>query len=200
MTSIFKWALLAIVSWGAWNSWRLREVEQPPGMMAAQEPRQEALEVPKPIEHHGYKLEALARYEITGRLLSRERYRWDASAELSPMDFALGWGPMSDSQILDRIDISQSARFASWRFEGGQPPIPIEIINQTMSNTHLIPANGDVFSQLNTMRVGQVVTLKGYLIRAKGPQGFTWQSSLVRTDWGAGACEVMYVESAQAKS
>lgn len=196
MMPVFKWALLAAVAWGAWNSWRLRELERPPGMLVVQEPQQEKLEVPKPIAHRGFALEGLARYEITGRLLSRERYRWDASAELSPIDFALGWGPMSDSQILDQIDISQSARFANWRFEGGQPPIPIEVINQTMSNTHLVPADGRIFSQLNTMRVGQVVTLKGYLIRAKGPQGFTWQSSLTRTDWGAGACEVMYVESA----
>jgi hypothetical protein len=48
------------------------------------------------------------------------------------------------------------------------------------------------------LRVGQIVTLDGYLVNATGPEGRTWNSSLTRDDTGNGACELIYVEKAGA--
>jgi hypothetical protein len=38
------------------------------------------------------------------------------------------------------------------------------------------------------------VTASGYLVDIRGADGFTWSTSLSRTDTGDGACEVFWVE------
>ncbi|HUP91251.1 MAG TPA: hypothetical protein VM074_03315 [Solimonas sp.] len=194
--------LIALVVLGAcraaYHDWRLRELAQRPGVLVAEEPLQQP--VPSGeirFQLKGYELEALARYHIRARLLGREPYRWDASAKLSPLDFALGWGVMSDSTVLDQLDLEQSSRYFSWRFEG-TPPVPPDLLQRSAANTHLIPADDGIAGSLDKMRPGQLVELDGYLVAVSGNDGFRWRSSLVRTDGGAGACEVMYVQSARA--
>jgi hypothetical protein len=54
-----------------------------------------------------------------------------------------------------------------------------------------------VARRLKAARAGQLVHLKGMLVRADGKDGWHWVSSLSRTDTGDGSCEVIWVESAQ---
>jgi hypothetical protein len=49
------------------------------------------------------------------RVLHREDYSFGDLARLVPTDFAVGWGPMSDSAVLAGIEISQANRFYFWR-------------------------------------------------------------------------------------
>jgi len=37
--------------------------------------------------------------------------------------------------------------------------------------------------------------IRGYLVDVTGPRGFAWRTSLTRDDTGAGACEIVYVET-----
>jgi hypothetical protein len=67
------------------------------------------------------------------------------------------------------------------------------------ANTHLIPANQNVRRQLAALRVGQVVHLRGELVDARRDDGAWLQTSMTRADSGAGACEVMLVESAEVR-
>ena len=67
-----------------------------------------------------------------------------------------------------------------------------------MANNHVIAANADVRSVIRWLRVGQIVTMKGYLVNAVKAGGENWNSSLRREDTGNGACELFYVESAKA--
>ena len=112
---------------------------------------------------------------------------------MPPEDLALGWGPMSDNRILAAFAISQSARFYIWR-----PltvlPIPREDVITHSANTHIIPADDRVRSQLAQLRIGQVVRLTGTLVDATRDDGALLRTSLTRTDSGAGACEVLLVE------
>jgi hypothetical protein len=39
------------------------------------------------------------------------------------------------------------------------------------------------------------VIVRGYLVEARGADGWRWRSSLTREDTGAGACELIWVES-----
>ena len=59
---------------------------------------------------------------------------------------------------------------------------------------HMIPADDSVARALKRVRVGDVVTLDGYLVEADKPGGWRWRSSLTRDDTGDGACEVVYVK------
>jgi len=45
------------------------------------------------------------------------------------------------------------------------------------------------------IRAGQIVSLAGYLVEVRGPNGMRWRSSLTREDTGAGACELVWVET-----
>jgi len=59
---------------------------------------------------------------------------------------------------------------------------------------HMVPANERVARQLKSVRRGHVVRLAGYLIEARGTDGWRWKSSLSRADTGRGACELIWVE------
>mgnify|MGYP001203996934 FL=1 len=64
---------------------------------------------------------------------------------------------------------------------------------------HLVPADARVKRQLLKARRGQIVALRGKLIRIEGPDGFRWTSSTTRSDSGDGSCEVVWVEDARLK-
>lgn len=196
LRGLIRIAAVLGIAWGGWQALQQRELERAPGVLAPREPKQVELDGSRIIRKGDYELTALASYDIEARLLRRESYHADASAPLSPLDFALGWGPMSDSAVLARLDITQGNRFYYYHWDNG-PPIPAQTIAETSANTHLIPATDSVFAKLDTVRPGQVVHLRGYLVSVRGPKDFTWRSSLTRADSGAGACEVFYVESVQ---
>ncbi len=144
------------------------------------------------LQRDGYTIEPVADYSVRARVLSIERYRIGREADLSPVDFALGWGPMSDSAVVDRLTISQSNRWYQYRWNDA-PPIEPSIIARTSANTHLVPATETIKNKLFDVRKGAVVTLSGYLVNIKHPDGWSWRSSLTRDDTGGGACELMYV-------
>ena len=171
--------------------WMGRPVKQSPGVLVSVDPVQSEPGSAPPLDKTGYQLRPLARYEIKARVLSSERYRWDAGADLVPVDLAVGWGAMSDTAVLDKLDIWQSGRWYQWRAQGF--PIPPEEITRLSANMHLIPADKSVAKQISRARNGQVVTMKGYLVEARRADGFVWTSSLSRVDSGAGACELMWV-------
>jgi hypothetical protein len=173
--------------------WQGRPIPQSPGILAPLEPLQTEPESPVPWVFHEHRITPLAHFELRARVLSTERYRFDRAAELSPVDFALGWGPMSDSRILQAFTIEQRDRWYFWR-SGNMPISAAEVISHS-ANMHLIPANGSIERRLLAVRTGQLVELRGQLIRADGKDGWHWVSSLSRTDTGDGSCEVVWVES-----
>lgn len=144
------------------------------------------------IQRAGYVIEPVARYEIRAKVLSTERYRIGREADLSPVDFVLGWGPMSDNTVTEKLNITQGNRWYHYSWSDA-PPIDPAIIVRTSANTHLVPADGDVRARLLNVRSGEIVNLKGYLINIKNPDGWSWRSSLTREDSGAGSCELMWV-------
>jgi hypothetical protein len=184
--------IAALLIWGAWSWWTQRAVDHGPGVVAVEPPQQTAIEGAPSFELQGYTLTPLARFDLRARVLSREDYRLGREAELSTTDFMLGWGRMSDESVLADIEISQSNRFAYWRVR--EFPIPQREIETSASNMHLIAADSSVARQIADVRRGQVVHMRGYLVRAEAADGWRWVSSLSRDDRGAGACELFFVE------
>jgi len=188
---LLKAVLLIYIGWGGWNWYSDRPVHQPDGVLAADDPQQTNLPRGDKVQAGRWTLTARADYRITARILARERYHFDALADLVPEDLALGWGPMSDNRILRTIDISQSNRFYYWRAHQGSPPKDAIITHS--ANTHVIPQNKMIARQLSRLRPGQVVTLSGELVDGLRDDGRWIKTSLVRDDTGAGACEVLLV-------
>jgi hypothetical protein len=179
--------------WQGWHNWRLRPVYPTDGQIAPEDPLQADLVNAPTVVQGRWTLTPRARYDITARILSRENYSFDAFAELAPEDLALGWGAMSDNRILRLLKITQGSRFYSFRVMAALP-ISVPEAAHHSANTHVIPTDAFVRSQLAELRVGQVVHLEGMLVDGIRTDGSYFHTSLTRNDTGPGACEVMLVE------
>ena len=189
---ILKVVLTAYIAWGAWHWYTHRPITQPDGVLAQGDPQQQNVGDGEKITMGRWTLTVRATYRITARVLSREDYHFDAMSDLVPEDLALGWGPMSDSRVLRTLEISQSNRFYYWHTTTATL-LPKDSIIVHSANTHVIPQNSLIAHLLATLRPGQVVTLSGELVDGLRTDGRGIRTSMVRTDTGAGACEVMLV-------
>lgn len=193
---LIAYAAVVLLAFGAWQQWQDRPLQPPPGVLAAAAPLQRSLDHPQRFKLGAYSLQAQARYTVTARILGRETYRRGREAEVSPVDLALGWGPMSDSSVLGKLQISQGGRFYHLRWHK-PPPIPEAVIMGHSANTHIIPASPRVADRIASIRTGDTVALEGYLVNVTAPDGWDWRTSMTRDDTGAGACEVLWVEHAR---
>jgi hypothetical protein len=189
---ILKAILAVYIGWGAWHWFVNRPIQAPDGVLAQGEPRQVDVANGETLHVGHWTLTVRATYQITARVLAREQYHFDALSDLIPEDLALGWGPMSDNRVLKTIEISQSNRFYYWHATQATA-IARDAIIAHSANTHVIPQNSLVARQLSRLRPGEVVTLSGELVDGVRNDGRWIKTSLVRTDTGAGACEVMLV-------
>lgn len=191
-----RWKLLlfaGMVLYGAVQHFSHQAITHHPGALVTDSPVQKALSPENVLTINGYRIYPLAEFDLEARVLAVKHYHLGREAELSPVDFALGWGPMSDQSVIDKIDISQSNRFYFWHVDAF--PIPRQEIETHSANMHMIPSNSLIVEQLKAIRVGQVVKIDGYLVEAKADDGWHWRSSLTRSDTGKGACEVVLVKN-----
>jgi hypothetical protein len=142
------------------------------------------------------RFEPMARFEIEALLLRKTRYRFDAGARVSPWDFALGWGLMSDATVLAQMRMGHSGRFYRYSVEHDFP-WPLDEINLHLANVHAIPANELVYRLLKRMEQGDRIRLRGRLVNVHFGLSGAWRSSLDRSDTGDGACEILWVEYAE---
>jgi hypothetical protein len=190
--------LLAAAAIGAGN-WALqRPIVRSAGVSIDGDPRQSEASDTAVMRHGEFELTPLAGFEVRARVLSRADYSIGAESALSPTDLALGWGRMSDTAVIEQLDISQSGRFYFYRWRDS-PPIPPDEIVRSSANMHLIPANDAVADALDQVREGSIVTFRGQLVRADRADGWHWTSSLTREDSGAGACELVLVQAIESR-
>lgn len=193
MPRILLIGVMLIVALGAAHWWRQRPLAPSPGVLAPDVPAQVDLDDGATLQRGDVTLRTRAHFALTARVLSRENYRFDAGASLAPIDLALGWGRMSDSDVLKDVAISQENRFYHWHVE--HFPIPRREIETSSANMHMIPADDAVRRDLDRVRTGELIHLEGFLVDASRPDGWRWHTSMTRDDTGNGACELVYVES-----
>ncbi len=174
------------------------DIHHPPGVLISKEPEQLTYKFKSPPFKMGeWTLEPLAHFKTEARVLVVKEYDSYPVDELAPFDFLLGWGLMSDSGIIEEMDLMISNRYGTWRWWGDAPASQDEISSHA-ANTHLIPANESIREQLGEIRVGNLITLWGELVAVRDSSGReSFRSSLSRTDGGPGACEVVHVTAIQ---
>jgi len=174
-----------------------RDEDIPPSLAAGGE----ITDDPKQVDEHlslvwgrgGYVITPLAQYAGTVRILGTQDYSSGREADLSPEDLVFGWGPMADTNVVAKVSISQGGRWYHWQVR--DPPIPSRDIETHSANTHIIPANDTVASELAKVETGDIIAFNGYLVKVEAPDGWHWISSLTRNDTGAGACELLWLEN-----
>ena len=164
----------------------------PPSVEAPYLPIQTKLPNAYSFSFKGQQITLLAEFDIEAKVLSREDYSYDEASALSPVDFALGWGRMSDDKVIENLDITQSRRWYRWRVD--ELPIPRREIEQSSANMHMVPATHKIEAILDDVDEGDIVHIRGYLMRSDTTEGRHWVSSLTRDDTGGGACEIIFVQ------
>lgn len=173
----------------------VREANRLPEVGPFGAPRQEALPHLLPLHGDtGFEIWGTHRYEVEAVVVSRKRYRFDAEAKVSPVDFLLSWGEATLAPNNESITWSQRGRWGYWK-KTGPSTVSDRHVERTSANTHIILPHddGQVRRELMRVRRGDVVRIEGYLVNVDGRDGFTWRSSTSRDDTGDGACEIIYV-------
>jgi hypothetical protein len=139
-----------------------------------------------------------ARYQIAARVLGNKAYRWDWESAVAPRDLALGWGALSDPAVDEWLEWSQRSRWFYVRWQNDSPYRGSTVMTQ-VANTHIIPATDNLTKILGRVETNQHILLEGYLVDVQvysAANNLTLHvpTSLVRTDTGAGGCEILYVE------
>ncbi|WP_010115348.1 hypothetical protein [Acinetobacter sp. P8-3-8] len=186
MKRFFYLLISVLLGYWVWTHW----LKPNSGVMDAPNYR-EVTEQVKTFD--GFTMTNLSVFEGEFRVLSRENYSVGREAEISPVDFALGWGKMAEPEVYKQLSIRQSNRWYYWRYEN-TPPIDIREIETHSANMHIIPANKEIAKQIAKVDQDDLIYLKGQLVEVSSQDGWTWRSSLSREDTGSGACELFLVE------
>jgi hypothetical protein len=165
----------------------------PPGVLAPREPSQTLLAAGPTWQQSKYRYTARAEFSMRARVLSTERYWFDGASAVSPIDFAVGWGRMSDQAVIDQLGFGQTQRWYRYWPKGRQFPIPLQEMVSSSANMHMIPAGEAILKLLRSVRAGDLISLDGYLVQVSSEDGWRWNTSLTRTDTGNGACEIVWV-------
>lgn len=189
MRTVIVLVAVFIVLW--WLGDHRGEVMLGPGVMAPDIPLQRDLDNADSFQYEEYQVTPLADFSITAKILSAKNYRFGRDSALSPLDLALGWGPMSDEKILSAFDIDQRSRWYFWRAD----PLPLSVreVSLHSANMHMIPADDRVEALMDSARVGDIVWFEGWLVDIRADDGWRWSSSLSREDTGNHACELVWV-------
>jgi hypothetical protein len=177
------------------------------------EPVQRTLSDPEQItflrEGFLYDIEPVAEYEISGLVVHRLIYdKWYSLSRIDKtfeIDLCIMWGEniSTKAYTVESLKVKQDFRFCIFNYLGSQP-----VYGDSFSNNHLMAVNNDVRETVLKIRPGDQVYLRGKLINFKANrvdeaktqferESTEWHTSTVRSDSGAGACEVIYVEEAR---
>lgn len=166
----------------------------PPGYSDPAQPRQSDVAGRlAPFRMGDATISPLAGLSLQARVLSREDYSLGRETSYSPTDLALGWGPMAEPGMAQKLHVRQGGRWYRYSWGGDGPPIALGQIIRNSANMHMVPADRQVARALADIDDGDQVRIDGWLVRIDADGGWHWQSSLTREDSGNGACELVLV-------
>jgi len=147
------------------------------------------------IKDGHFTMTPVAEYKISGMVVGKETYSTGWDGEISPVDLAIVWGKLAESEYDRYISYRQSNRWYFYQYKEGSPFDNSFVISHS-ANNHIIPANENIHEAVKTIGGKDVVVLEGFLVNIKGTykgQPVTWNTSLSRKDTGNGSCELFYV-------
>lgn len=180
------------------RGWPRGGVSAPP-VTLGEEPFQEALPEPLPIQVHRdgrtFFLLQTHRFAVSGHVLSATEYDLAWTNDFFDVDLGLAWGDQVD-RLLDQYDFRQNARWLFWQADRPIDEAERRYVTTHVGNLHLIPAEGrpTVDRALRWARKGDRVRIEGTLVTIQdaGTNELA-RSSTTRDDTGGGACEIVYV-------
>jgi len=150
------------------------------------------------------KIQPAAAYRISGLVVSKHAYPGSTFGcaesgtwgdRISPYDFLMIWGDVTKPENRKHIKFNQEVRWYHYHYDADSP-LREDYISKHSSNNHFIPANQNIRYAADKVKIGEAVTLEGFLVNISGTyreSEIWWNTSLTREDTGASSCEVFYV-------
>jgi hypothetical protein len=195
--------LLILFAW-----WRQDVLPAPEKLSAAalDEPEQKSTRE-KPfdtvVQQVTYNVAPRFSYELTGLVVSLHHSDswWDYAHKewndhVNIADLCVVWGENVRRDAYRRVSYSHTQWECWWSTNHMDAEHPFD--NASMSNNHIVTNEASIAHVMRDIHIGDEVRFRGYLIdyttfKDNAPQG-TRKTSIVRTDEGEGACEVVWVQ------
>ncbi|MBI4411733.1 MAG: hypothetical protein HY541_04550 [Deltaproteobacteria bacterium] len=154
------------------------------------------------FEYRGsaYKVQPVAGYELWGLVVTHNNIHsfFDISHNRNSVDtkdLCVMWGRNLTTKDYGKMKFSSGdwTCYAEWSgcYFGSCFSASPEFFHNEFSNNHLITSNEEVRDKINSVKIGDQIHLKGYLVNYTYPGGVVRKSSLSRNDNG---CEVIFVQ------
>lgn len=206
---LVRWTMIGSLGL-AIAGWWMKDVLPPPGRLApdvANEPVQKPARGARPFEVavNGitYRVQPRYAYDLSALVVSLHHSDtwWDTAHKewgdhVNVMDLCVVWGSSATSGAYKSVRFHNSQWECHWSWRGEVP-----FRNDEASNNHVVTEKPEVAKALKSIRIGDQVRIKGWLVdytivKDGRPQG-TRVSSERRNDDGPGACEVIYVDEVE---
>lgn len=152
----------------------------PPGILVNESPTWHEAVMPS-IELKGSTLSPIGTYDIRARVLAVDQHALsDELSRISPVDFLLGWGVMSDTAVIKQLDIKLQGRHFNVNAKYGAKLPPRFSQHYTLS--YVLPANDEVARVVMRVRKDNVIRMQGYIVNIKTPDYFSFESKLPDED------------------
>ena len=93
----------------------------------------------------------------------------DLYNKVSPLDLSLMIGKTAEDGNWQKISVKHEYRVVSWNYEYKNPPF---FRIEDVSNFHILPATLSIRRGMDTIRQGDIIFIKGYLLDWKGTGKF----------------------------
>lgn len=170
-----KKIILLIIAAFIWSHFYLIGSTQKvgPGMLAGGSPIITQADL-QTFSDDDFKFQVINHYEADARVLNASNYYFDRMSRISPMDIAIGWDNLSDEAFINAIDFSITERELEW--QSSVSTIDETEIKNSTQLLHIIPKNRQIRETLKSIKIGDIVTLSGYLVNVKSAIGLKWNS------------------------
>lgn len=200
--ALFLFLATALLAW-------VREEALPPAAAIlpelARDPVQNPVTLPALSVHkdgRDYIIRPLYTYELHGLVVSAHdsdslidfaHRLWGDT--LNVRDLCVLWGDNVKDQLYDAFSFSNGDWTCFFRTEDAEAWSRFRL--DQGSNNHLLTDNAEIKARMARARVGDQITLRGYLAEYEHSGGFKRGTSTSREDTGNGACETIYVTDFQ---
>ena len=113
--------------------------------------------------------------ELDARVLDASHYYFDKMSRISPTDLVLGWRELSNESTINQLDFNITDRSYEW--DNPNKVISDAFIKANTKLVHTIPGNDLVKQQLKSIRIGDVIFARGYLVNVKSASGLSWKTA-----------------------
>ncbi len=171
-----------------------------------QEPLQVPLAGPVYIEPcckgpYCWKFTPLFSYDISGLVFGVSHKFSSRFDDVMAADVGMVWGENSAREYYKQVSFRVMLNYSEVFWRDG-----VKFNTQEFSNTHVVTCDSGAFRAARSIKPGDQVRLRGWLVKAEISEKpgetdpykiITLLSSTSRKDKGEGACEVLYIKSAE---